>query len=435
MTAIQQPEPLAASDAARIAAAPLGVLVFFTALDSYAFRTLASVRPSYLVLAFVAIAGVAILLAPRRPEPLLRSPLAAWLVFYFALTTVWAFWMNGTGLPLQILYDRYRSIAFLTACAILLGVPRAWRAAAVAVIAAVVLASALNLAEFARLVRFDIDVPGLERTAGRSAGLYVNPNESGVAITFGVALAITVVPRRLRVPLLVISGLGVLVTFSRGAMACFVLLCLWLLWKQAVGRLAVGLAAALLVGLFVRFSTAAPSLETVGLLNDNTVARLQMAKDDSGRGRLAGKAWRLFQRAPLTGNGIGSTVAWDEPVSSHNQYLNLAADHGVLGLLAFPALALALVLTGRRLAAFVPVLLLAGFFSHNLLEHRYALLAIALAATCPREDVKDAPGESAQRNGRGPGTAHPPARPEPDGRRRRAKARPSHLRTLPTRGS
>jgi hypothetical protein len=390
MTGTRQIEPLAASDALRIVAAPLGAILFFTALDSYAFKAYGTVRPSYLVLAFVGAAAVAALLAPRRPEVLLRSPLAAWLVFYFALTSVWAFWMNASGAPLQVLYDRYRSIAFLASFTILVGVPQAWRAAAITVAAAVVVASALNVAELAGLVRFEVDVAGLARVAGRSAGLYVNPNESGVAITFGLALTATVVPRRLRLPLLLVGVAGVATTFSRGAMACFVVLCVWLLWKRAVSRIALGLAGALAVALALHFGDAAPALESRDLLNENTVARVQLAKDDSGRGHLARKAWELFQRSPVTGNGIGSTLVWDEPVSSHNQYLSLAADHGVLGLLAFPALALALVLAHRRLIAFVPVLLASGFFSHNMLEHRYALLAIALAATIPPEDAEEA---------------------------------------------
>jgi hypothetical protein len=51
-----------------------------------------------------------------------------------------------------------------------------------------------------------------------------------------------------------------------------------------------------------------------------------------------------------------------------------------VGLALFPALALALVLANAGALPFAVVLMVAGFFSHNLLDDRTSLLAIALAA-------------------------------------------------------
>jgi hypothetical protein len=62
-------------------------------------------------------------------------------------------------------------------------------------------------------------------------------------------------------------------------------------------------------------------------------------------------------------------------------YVTLAADHGVLGLLTYPAFCLALVKVNRGAICLAVLLLIAGFFSHAVLEDRYSLLLVALAAS------------------------------------------------------
>jgi hypothetical protein len=368
-------------DIVRMALAAAGVLVFFTNADNYGFDYLRGPKPVLLVVLFMAAAGALAVIRPNEPLMALRSPVLAWVLFFFFLTTIWALWMrSGLGV-LQVVHDRYRSVAFLAAFLLLFDSPRARHAAAVAIAVVIVCAAALNVAELMGAVSFPKGDEDL-RVAGRSAGLYVNPNGSGFAIVFGLAVALRSLAPRWRGLLLVAGAVGVLTTFSRGALLCFGLLVLLLVLRREVPIWPLA-ASALAAGTFFAMQTdsALTSLHSMRLVNESTLLRLQFAHDDSGRLELAEKALRMFLESPLVGKGLGSTVDWaDLDTSSHNQFLNLAGDHGILGLLAFPALGLALVRRNPAAVPFVIVLMAAGLFSHNLLDDRVSLLPIALAA-------------------------------------------------------
>lgn len=371
--------PPGALSTVRCALALGAVLLFFTMLVDYLFLAHSGPKPLYFMLGLGVAAAGLVAVEPRRPMPLLGSPLLAWIGLYFLMTTLWGISMENRPGVVQVLVDRYRSMFFLAACAALFDEGRARRVAMLAVAAAAVGASALNVAETLGAVR---DLDTLNRVAGRSAGFYLNPNDSGLAIVFGLAVSVPALPKRWRVPLLVAGAVGVAATFSRGALSCLALLLLWLLWRREVGLGPAAVAAGLVAAsLALGGNRAVAFLDSHSVLNDDTWARLRFAADDSGRGEVALKAWRMFADAPLLGNGLGASRTWDAPEYTHNMYLSLAVDHGVLGLLLFPALALALA-AGRRPSPLGPVLLLAGFFSHNLLEAGPALVCIALSAPC-----------------------------------------------------
>lgn len=167
------------------------------------------------------------------------------------------------------------------------------------------------------------------------------------------------------------------------------MLCLGVLIASAAWRnqislrpFAVGVAAVALVLFFI--APDAATLESRGVLNPNTMSRLRLEADDSGRRDVALKAWDLFLGAPLTGAGLGATTDWDADASSHNVYLNLAGDQGIVGLMTFPALVVALIACGSTVLPFALVLATAGMFSHGLLDDRAWLLVIALAICAPR---------------------------------------------------
>ncbi len=369
-------------DLVRCAVAVAGVLVFFTGFDNYAFLTHSGPKPLLWILAFVGAAAALSVLTPRRPMPLLRSPLLAWAFFFFFLTTLWGVSASNEA-AVQSLTDRYRSLTVMLAFAVLFGDPRVRRLGALAIIVAVALASLVNLAETAGLLQFGlIDASELQRTAGRAGGLYINPNRSGVAIAVGLAVSATAVPRALRLPLVLLAAAGTAATFSRSALICVAIIVLSLLWRRAIDFWPAVLSSAVIAVLVATLaSDLVYFLDAQGLLNSDTAARLAFEADDSGRVEVAAKAWGMFRASPLVGNGLGSTQLWDTAVSSHNMYLELASDHGVLGLLVFPALILSLVLTQRRITPLALTLLVAGVFSHNLFDEGAPLIAIALSAS------------------------------------------------------
>lgn len=364
--------------ALRCLLAACAVLLFYSCLDSYAFAAWSAPRPSTWVLALVGAAMALLATAGGRSAPLRGSPLLLWAVVYFMVTTAWALVARAGPETTQIIWDRYRSIAFLLACAVIFEEERARRTGLAAVAAVAAFSSLLNVAEVAGYFKPVGEGFASEGFVGRSSGLYGNPNASGMAIALGIALAAEAAPQVLRVPLLAAAALGVVATLSRGAQVCLGLAFLWLMWRKALGRWTVVMAAVLSVAAVVY---AVQYLETNAVLEPEHSARLRFAKDDSGRAALAAKAWGMFLDAPAVGHGLGATLTWDADSSSHNMFLNLAGDHGLLGLLLFPALGAALIAANRRSSAFVVLLMLAGVFSHNLLEDRYSLLLIALAAS------------------------------------------------------
>jgi len=384
-------EPVGVGVVLQCLLAAFAVLLFYSCLDSYAFAALSGPKPSTWVLAVVGAAVALLVSRPRRPVPLLGSPLLLWAGLYFAVTTIWALWARAGPETSQITWDRYRSIGFLLACAIIFDEARARRTGLVAVAAVAAFSSLLNVAEVAGYFKPVGEGFGSEGFVGRSSGLYGNPNASGTAIALGIMLAAEAAPVVLRVPLLAAAALGVVATFSRGSQLCLALAFLWLLWRKSLGRWTVVAAAALSVTGVI---FAVQYLEAQDVLEPEHSARLRFAKDDSGRAALAAKALGMFLDAPVGGKGLGATLTWDAEVSSHNMFLNLAGDHGVLGLLLFPALGAALIAANRRSAPFVFLLMLAGIFSHNLLEDRYSLLLIALAASAGDVDRDRTEAES-----------------------------------------
>jgi O-antigen ligase len=353
-----------------------GVFLFFTGLDRYAYAFWSAPAPIRFVLLFAGAAAALVILNVRAPMPLLRSPLVLWVVFYVLMTTAWAIVTVTSRAASDALRDVYRSAGLVLAFAVFFADPRARRLGTLAVAAAVVLASCVNVAELLGLVQF----VGQDevRVQGRAGGLYVNANIAAMAIVFGHAIVIGRIPRRWRVPLLVVGVAGVLPTFSREAAVCLVALIGYTVWRRQIGLWPVALACAAAV-VFVTMNAESVAGFLDDVLTTDTRSRLRFGGGDSGRIALARDAWRMFLDAPLTGHGLGA-MTQSRGEHSHNQFLILAGDHGVIGLLAFPALALALVAANPAAAPFALVLMLAGFFSHNLLEDPVVLLAIALVA-------------------------------------------------------
>jgi hypothetical protein len=111
--------------------------------------------------------------------------------------------------------------------------------------------------------------------------------------------------------------------------------------------------------------------------------------DDSARARVAAAehSVALFAARPVTGHGTGRAREYPLDVDGpHNMYLFFLVDHGVLGVFILPAFAIASALGARgeaaRIAApFMLFLLFWGLFSHNVVEERYILLAMAIMAS------------------------------------------------------
>jgi O-antigen ligase len=362
----------------RSAVAAAAVLFFCTGFDLYGYQVYSTPNP---MLGIVALVGASLLLG-GNPARALRSPVCVWVVAMLVLSTVGAC-LSGSPIATEMLVNRCKAGALLIAMTLIFDDERARRAGAWAFAAAVVVMAVANVTEVLGLANFADERD--TRILGRASGFFYNANESGRAILFALAAGVVLLPARWRLPLVVVAALGAAPTFSRSTWILFSIVALWLLWRRALRFSIPGVAVllALVVVLLWTGRSVEGMLDSSGALNDNTMARLHFAlqnESTSDRIQLAGKAWDLFVSSPIVGHGLGASVDWDAAVSSHNSYLNLAADHGILGLLLLPMLCVALRVANGAVLPATLVLAVSGVFTHNLIDERNVVTALALAA-------------------------------------------------------
>lgn len=109
------------------------------------------------------------------------------------------------------------------------------------------------------------------------------------------------------------------------------------------------------------------------------------------RTALISEALESIATSPAVGQGLGAHKRRDGR-ASHNIYVDHMVQHGLLGILLYPMLVIAMIRgakgpaldTGLSLAAF---LLFWGLFSHNVLGERYLRLAVVVQAALSRQSA------------------------------------------------
>jgi O-antigen ligase len=359
-------------------------------------------------LAYYAIApGFAVVLSVLHPRILLRAlrePLVIWFVLYLTAGLLRLLiasdfsevetgqWRKGLG-------------QFVFFSAILMLASKADRTLlAKAILACALFASINNWLDF--LLPFSY-VPLEFSSPGRGAGLFINANQAGGAIIAMVVVALPFLGRRYRGLALLVMLFGVYPSFSRAAFLLGVIVAtIAILLGQINGRqlALMGLLAPLMFA--IGFSLYRVGISSAEIDLVNIEGRLDFFRtggeivDDSAAERryVALLAWRMISESPIVGNGIGSTLVQGHGRGTHNMYLMLAAEQGVVGLLLYLTFVGLILRKGWRLfkrgitqraqdigGALVCIgtyFAFMGLFSHNLLEEPLALflLAFLLAA-------------------------------------------------------
>lgn len=198
-----------------------------------------------------------------------------------------------------------------------------------------------------------------------------------------------------RLPFVSIIGIGVLLTFSRGAILGWLVTVIiftitrvlhlnkLLYWVLGVGTIIISLGSQWSEELLQNLSLNQNSLERISWFQNVSTSDSEDSADS--RLEVAQLAWQMFTQHPIFGNGIASTLTWNMNISTHNIYLYYMADHGFLGALILPVLVYAVIQDARGETkyiglAFAAFILLWGLFSHNILEERYILIMFSLMA-------------------------------------------------------
>ena len=365
--------------------AVLAVIVLFTNLTYFIPTLVSFVIPSLWIVGFVG--GLLFIMARERVR---LHPVIWWSFGYLLLTVLWYSPLSPADNSSAEIQRRILSVTVLGTMVLVFAERRTLRTTRYAVAAAIVFSSLINLFEV-----FQIGV--FSTVYGRSAGLYGNSNQSGAALVLGLIIAQDVVSPRWRGWLWLCTGAGVLTTFSRAAMVGF--LGVLILTSLREGRRIRGTATFVIVCFaaigFVMspmWSSLQSTMEANNIGGHDAFGRLEAmlgGEEDESitlREEVASLAWHSFLDHPVLGTGTGSAVSSPfDTLGPHNQYLALAVDHGILGLLAYPTLILMTVVGGGRNARLITIpfaffALLWGFFSHNILEEPYFLVSFAIVA-------------------------------------------------------
>jgi hypothetical protein len=365
------------------------VAVFSTSFANYSLRW--GVRPLDWIFLLLAIAAP-VMLALLLGEGIHLPPVTLWCAGYLAISILWYVPSPQDELAFQEIQTRLLSVAFIVVLSVLLARPREQRIAKAGIAGATGVAASLNLYELFNPLTFST-IPG------RSSGLFANVNQSGAALVLGLIVGFDAVPRWLRPFYVALLGAGVVSTFSRSAMMGFVLALLYLAIRDGLRTgLVLRAAAVFAIATIVIYSPVSSrleeSLESRGVLTLNVIDRIAFfttgrvtEQSASERQRIASEAWRAYTERPLAGWGLSASHRFDDiGVGTHNIYLAMMVDHGILGLLIAPSLAV-LALWGasrdylrRTGIPFLCFFLFWGLFSHNILEERHILLVVALVA-------------------------------------------------------
>jgi hypothetical protein len=313
--------------------------------------------------------------------------MAVWLVFLLMMAAQFLFLeISPEGTSLFI--GRVHFLATLVASFFLLGACARLDFVIATVGILAIVGSGINVVEFLFAgTAFD----WLSTVPGRAAGFYGNSNDAAMFIALTVPLVALNLSLRTRWVFYALTFVGVYVTFSRGGLVVWATLVASSELMLGHGRRGSGtrmvLAAISLLGLagllsFFSADVSRTLTETLWpYLDANTIARVEFASNDSTAERmlLIERGLEAFADAPLFGQGVGYTHAWDASASVHNMTILMLAEQGLLGGVWFLALLVLLWSYGRPYGVAIVIgLFVSGLFSHNHFERPALALLVAL---------------------------------------------------------
>lgn len=281
----------------------------------------------------------------RRRELLLHPALIYLLVVFLGWVAMSAAWADAPeAIPELLLRYGPNAMLFLIVFAAV-----RTREQAMWVCGAFVLGALISAA-------YGLVVPTDANAEGRLSGALGNANETAAALVAGAALALALVGALRDQPLLRLAAVivvplctyGILLTLSRGGLVALVaaLVATIVIAGRWRGR-AIVVALITLTGAFLYFSAFA---------SDEARERVTTIQGGTGRVDVWRVAWRMVEDQPLLGVGAGnfqtSAIQYvvrpgviqrddflvDAPKTTHNTYLQILAELGVVGLALFLAI-------------------------------------------------------------------------------------------------
>jgi hypothetical protein len=329
-------------------------------------------RPSYFYVVILIFAGIILAISRAATEvfPKHRMFILTLLAYCF-LDGTSAVFTSAMDHGSQIIISNIEYVIITIAFLMIFSLCRRldWIIGVLGVV--VVLSVGINLTEYYRPQL----LPAFSDVEGRAAGFIGNPNESAIFICLPLPLVAFFARGLARYAWYIIALAGTMVTFSRGGILLFVTAVVVtevLKRRERAGRLGlirlVSLTVQLLMVAGVLVYVASSNMETLfPYLDPNTRARVSLASDDSDRVYLAKKNIEFFLDAPLFGNGVGYTRS--ETEGSHNTFIQILAEFGILGAIWIVSFLLSLISYGPPFGLSLAIMFsLSALFTHNHLE-------------------------------------------------------------------
>ncbi|MEB3295660.1 MAG: O-antigen ligase family protein [Synechococcales bacterium] len=368
----------------------LVVLGFFSEAVTFWFDAGVSPPPSLLVMV-LAVAILPLLLPWQKRSQQLPWDVFLWCGIYLIISQVSYYLLPAAEITTQELRYRFLAILFIVTSAVLFsGDRRVQTIARWGIVLVIFLNVFNNFTEISNPLAF-----GEMNASGRPAGYYTDPNKAGCSLILAIILGVTALPIQLRIYFIAIAAVGIFLTFSRGALLSLPIIMAILSVGKILPRKHFWTALLSLVFLFISLNVMAPEIikqVRYAGLDQNIEKRLETftnpnsrdANDDTSRLDVVFFALDHFFERPLLGHGIGYTKMWGE-IPPHNMYLMMAVEHGLLGVLIYPAFLLLATRNAQGETRYLAIctltfLLIWGFFSHKILEERYILLSCTLLA-------------------------------------------------------
>lgn len=365
------------------------IFFFFTRLDVYLTANELVVSPIGWLFPYFALV-IPLFIVGKQSYP--SWFVLHWCFGYFTIAVLSYLFFPQSEASLQVLSDRCFASIFLLVTTFLFAEQRVLHWTRYALLATTL------IVVFNNFYQFLIDQSAFGGLfEGRARGIYLDPNDCASALILGMILTLGLFPQKFRIPWILVVGLGIAPTLSRGGILCWIVVFITLNLTRVIAPkkstfwiLGVGLFLFILVQLtFEEFGDASNQLlnpfeRVVGMIDGS------IEQDDSALERkgIAQKGWEMFLQNPIFGCGIGSTFDYSITgfnVSTHNTSLLYLAEYGFLGILILP-LAIYVVThhaygETRKIAInFTVFILLTSLFSHTVLTLIFFLISFALMA-------------------------------------------------------
>ena len=357
------------------------VFFFYTYIPAYRFIIDDSNLKPAIWLSVLWAFALFVLVGTESARAMLRTPLSIWCYAYLFVASCSAILAPGPALDTTAYSDAVVwSISVVVMQVIFSGDEKFQRFARFSILAGLVVATASCILDFVDPGNFvPFDHPS--SNPGRAAGFYVNANSAGFALILGAIASIGLLNSSLRRLLIVAVSGAIILTFSRGAFLVWLLVILYWYHSRTLTPRDIWIALAAVLALGVVIATAFASVQLEQSSINNILQRTEWLsspldiQDDSGleRAGVLRLAWTYFLQSPAFGHGLGTTYIWEERSATHNIYMELVVQFGLLGPLlllwlfygvAYKTTSISKSMCRTTILAFM----FWGLFSHNLLS-------------------------------------------------------------------